>query len=72
LWADCGHGIGRGPKPEFRRTVTPWASWLAINIRLANVLLPGDLAVWDGHIATIVGSGMVIAVVPLRHTHRGR
>jgi hypothetical protein len=34
------------PKSEFRQTVTPWASGLAINIRLANVLLPGDLAVW--------------------------
>jgi len=29
----------------------PWASGLAINIRLVNVLLPGDLAVWDGHVA---------------------
>ena len=34
----------------------PWASGLAFNIRLATVLLPGDPAVWDGHVAMIVGS----------------
>ena len=25
-----------------------------------NALLPGDLAVWDGHVAIVVGSGMMI------------
>jgi len=31
----------------------------------------GDLAVWDGHVAMIVGNGMMIAVVQSRNTHRG-
>lgn len=26
----------------------------------ANALLPGDLAVWDGHVAMVVGNGMMI------------
>jgi len=25
-----------------------------------DALLPGDLAVWDGHVAMIVGNGMMI------------
>ena len=25
-----------------------------------NALLPGDLAVWDDHVAIVVGSGMMI------------
>ena len=40
------------------------ASWLMIKTSVAavapNALLPGDLAVWDGHVAMVVGSGMMI------------
>jgi cell wall-associated NlpC family hydrolase len=25
-----------------------------------NALVPGDLAVWDGHVAMIIGDGMMI------------
>ena len=28
--------------------------------RLINALLPGDLAVRDGHVAMIVGNGMMV------------
>jgi cell wall-associated NlpC family hydrolase len=27
---------------------------------VATELLPGDLAVWDGHVAMVVGNGMMI------------
>jgi hypothetical protein len=59
LWARCGHGMGLGPESAVRRTVTPYACALAITIRLARCAAAGDL-VLDGHVAMIVGNGMVI------------
>jgi cell wall-associated NlpC family hydrolase len=43
-----------------------------------NALLPGDLAVWDGHVAMIVGNGMMIEagdpvqLSPIRTTNLGQ
>jgi len=43
-----------------------------------NELLPGDLAVWDGHVAMIVGNGMMIEagdpvkLSPIRTTNAGQ
>jgi cell wall-associated NlpC family hydrolase len=43
-----------------------------------NALLPGDLAVWDGHVAMIVGDGMMIEagdpvqLSPIRMTNAGQ
>lgn len=43
----------------------------------AGSVLPGDLAVWDGHVAMVVGNGMMIeagdpvAVTPIRTTNSG-
>jgi cell wall-associated NlpC family hydrolase len=44
----------------------------------ANALLPGDLAVWDGHVAMVVGDGMMIEagdpvqLSPIRTTNLGQ
>jgi len=44
----------------------------------ANALLPGDLAVWDGHVAMVVGNGMMIEagdpvqLNPIRTTNLGQ
>lgn len=35
-----------------------------------NALLPGDLAVWDGHVATVVGDGMMAEAGTLCSCHR--
>ena len=43
-----------------------------------NALLPGDLAVWDGHVAMVVGNGMMIEagdpvqLSPIRTTNLGQ
>lgn len=43
-----------------------------------NALLPGDLAVWDGHVAMVVGDGMMIEagdpvqLSPIRTTNAGQ
>jgi hypothetical protein len=43
-----------------------------------NALLPGDLAVWDGHVATVVGDGMMaeagdpVQLSPIRTTNAGQ
>jgi hypothetical protein len=31
---------------------------LVTHARVATELLPGDLAVWDGHVALVVGNGL--------------
>ncbi|MEE2035385.1 C40 family peptidase, partial [Rhodococcus chondri] len=43
----------------------------------AGAVMPGDLAVWDGHVAMVVGNGMMVeagdpvAVTPVRTTNSG-
>ena len=37
-----------------------------------NAMLPGDLAVWDGHVAMVVGDRMMIEAGVDRGGERGR
>ena len=45
---------------------------------MPNALPPGDLAVWDGHVAMVVGNGMMIEagdpvhLSPIRTTNAGQ
>src|SRR5271166_6519344 len=47
LWAKCGHGRPGNDSGASRRANR-------------HALLPGDLAVWDGHVAMVVDNGMTI------------
>ena len=84
---------GAGRRPAWHWTAAGWTQWAyheaGLNLpRLAqdqdvgaavspNALLPGDLAVWDGHVAMVVGNGMMIEagdpvqLSPIRTTNLG-
>ena len=44
-----------GTRPQLTTGARGW--WLTRGVATA---LPGDLAVWDGHVAMIVGNGIIV------------